>query len=305
MLLSLCLSSIWKSSEAFIKVPLRCIAIIEILRDARRCSSRSREWLEGVVGSPNRKVWFKDGKRSPLCLPVDLKVARRRPASGTSSTQGPSFPRTWRIYFTAVSDTADPPELSRSSQIRIDRLPRECFEFPVFLSGAGTDQLLLDEHTETQRRAERQRQSRGAIVRSLRRRNPLTSFTFCSKVERIPKPNRFINFWIKGSSLRCSPAIASRFCSTLVILFTRSTNSRDWIFDNRGEGRVCAMRGTIKKDERKNTSFTILISSRIVRKEISIATTLHELLFSRSAKSRRIFRRTDFSKIHRKLHAVC
>ena len=149
-----------------------------------------------------------------------FKSSTQRPASGTSSTQGPSFPRTWRIYFTAVSDTLIPRSFREALRFASTDFRWNVSSFRCF-SGASTDQLLLDEHRDRDRDRDR---DRGAIVRSLRRRNPLTSFTFRSKVERIPKPNRFINPWIKEGPSRQLPR---DFPHPVVILFARTAPSRE------------------------------------------------------------------------------
>lgn len=138
---SLCLSA--KSSlsyryvyppeiQSFIKV--RCITMIEILWDARVSTFK---FLRGR--SPNRKVWFKQERWWPLCLPVDLRKGGTQRAvpverSGLTGAKlhrhGPTFPPTWRIYFTAVSDTLIPGSFRgafrfASTDFRIV----QCFEF--------------------------------------------------------------------------------------------------------------------------------------------------------------------------------
>lgn len=106
---------------------------------------------------------------------------------------GPTFPRTWRIYFTAVSDTLIPGSFRgafrfASTDFHIAR----CFEF------TGVSRFEV-----TVRRAGR---DTGAIVRSLRRPNLLTSFAFRTvEVKGIPGtfPD-FINSRIKDSGSAAS-----------------------------------------------------------------------------------------------------
>lgn len=95
---------------------------------------------------------------------------------------GPTFPRTWRIYFTAVSDTLIPGSFRgafrfASTDFHIAR----CFEF------TGVSRFEV-----TVRRTGR---DTGAIVRSLRRPNLLTSFAFRTvEVKGIPGTFPFYQF---------------------------------------------------------------------------------------------------------------
>lgn len=170
--------------------------MIEILWDA--CVSTFK-FLRGRP--PNRKVWFKQERWWPVCLAVDLrsahlfrprgKIGRLTTGGETSFRRGPTFPPSWRIYFTAVSDTLIPGSFRgalrfASTDFRIV----QCFEFQRCFFGSPTGGLVR----VTVRRTGRDTGSDRSVVKASKSLNVVP----LSRLKLRGRP-RFINSRIKDS----------------------------------------------------------------------------------------------------------